>query len=818
MSSVVASHTWEIFLNDRYKHAATVIGQKVSQKILNAYTEGKISNTFKDELLKYYVLMPEGTQTTGLYKKEFNRQEQKKLENPSSSPKDFDVSMIDKLLRRLKPLTELQIHYDKIWTEDEPPGSNSSIEYLIHQVKVNRNDAAHDVHNLTDKELAEKLINLEKLYITLLEKVLTEKGKTLEIISNEVKEIRNDFKNIEVFTKNLQTEVIESCQSHLRTLYRDTYDETNPCDWLGLEKVDIQEVFTDIIISEEEKDLSTNPKPGLNINATKKNVDYRDLLKQQTKSNKTPRVLTLTATGGNGKTTFTRLIVCKWAKKEGDITHLLDFSILFFIELRNLSESSFSELVENRLGDVLNDTGLSLQKLTHVILRQKILFILDGQDEAPQNDFLKDILGLTHTRNNIKLILTTRPSASIQLKTIIDGYSITKLDFHLVGISKENQFIFIQNLVMAMESDTDKQVEILDLVREQLPHLNDSMGEVMQSPLMLTLLAVLWVAGEILESVTTTEVFMKVNNLLRGKLEARIQLKMSTPIAPTLKADIDTFEEYLQEIAFVTFSRLETNFEDATIALLKDKIKQCHMESFDIDLLGHYLAPRKGRKNLIPVMQYSYKHLRMHEYDASKYVCRVLASGSEEDKEVILEQISDERFNNIRAHTIAIMAETDEQLLAQYGQDIVNCEKSKDNNVDGYLRLLTESKCNSAVVEMAATRMAQKEEWEVKNPSGVASVVSVLHRTQPDTLFLDFQDHTVLPLSLPSYLAWIITHKLELRLWLPWTPDSSSSSPTEATTHDDCLLAACHPDARATLTEFSGRLSGSGVTQLPPSL
>ncbi|CAL4119355.1 unnamed protein product, partial [Meganyctiphanes norvegica] len=126
-----------------------------------------------------------------------------------------------------------------------------------------------------------------------------------------------------------------------------------------------------------------------------KNVDYREILKQQTKSNKTPKVLTLTATGGNGKTTYTRLIVCKWAKKEGDIPHLLDFSILFFIELRNLSEASFSELVENRLGDVLNDTGLSLQKLTHVILRQKILFILDGQDEAPQNDFLKDILGLT---------------------------------------------------------------------------------------------------------------------------------------------------------------------------------------------------------------------------------------------------------------------------------------------------------------------------------------------------------------------------------------------------------------------------------------
>ncbi|CAL4089137.1 unnamed protein product, partial [Meganyctiphanes norvegica] len=242
-------------------------------------------------------------------------------------------------------------------------------------------------------EAADKLINLEELYTKLLDKVLTKKGKSLEIVSMEVDEIINDFLNIEIFTKELQTKVIESCQSHLRTLYRDTYDDTNPSNWLGLEKVDIQEVFTDIIISEEERDISKKPKPGLNHSATK-TFDYRKILNQQTRSNKTPRVLTISSIGGNGKTTYTRLIVCKWAKKEIDIPHLLDFNILFYIELRYLSEVSFSELVENRLRDVLNDTKMSFQKLKHIIMRKKILFILDGQDEAPQNDFLKDILGL----------------------------------------------------------------------------------------------------------------------------------------------------------------------------------------------------------------------------------------------------------------------------------------------------------------------------------------------------------------------------------------------------------------------------------------
>ncbi|CAL4127244.1 unnamed protein product, partial [Meganyctiphanes norvegica] len=256
-----------------------------------------------------------------------------------------------------------------------------------------------------------------------------------------------------------------------------------------------------------------------------------------------------------------------------------------------------------------------------------------------------------------------------------------------------------------------------------------------------------------------------------------------------------------------------TIFQESTIAVLKDKIQECKLDGFETEILGHYLAARKGRKQLVPIIYYSYKHLRMHEYDASVHVCHILTSGTEEDKALILKQLRDMRFNNIRVHTIAIMAESDAQLLAQYGQAIVDCGSE-------HLKILAETKFNSTVVDMVTPKMARMKQWEVNNISDVASVVSLLHRTQPETLRLYFYNQTVLPSSLSSYLCKISSHKLKLQLLLPSILCSHRSSTEEAITmhHDDSLLAASHSGAQSTLVLFTGHLSGVSLTHLPSSL
>ncbi|CAL4070492.1 unnamed protein product [Meganyctiphanes norvegica] len=847
MSSGMTSHDEQFFRKLRYGYAATKIANKAMVIILLAFTEGKISATFKDVLLEYYRLLPEGGKREGLYKKEFNQQERQKLEDPSTNPEDFDITLIDKLLRRMKQLTGLAFHYNKVWTEDSPPGSNSRTEYLIYQVKVIRNDASHGIPDLTVREIEDKLTDMEVLYSNLVERVLNEKGKTPEFIRNKTEDIRKDFKelrnpisetltakDIAVYTKEkqeLEHQLLkttrESCRVHLTKIYQESYN-FNPADWLDIDQpLNTEEIFTKIVIKEEEKDFQQS------MPTTTRNCDYSEILMITEKTHqRTPRILTINSSGGNGKTTYTRLLVCKWGKQTNSIPKLDDVDILLYVELRGDSNKTFDDIIKLRLYGVMTDVGLTFQKLKQIIQSLNVLVILDGQDESPQNDLLINTLGLLSTQPKMRVIITTRPGASIALNKIINRYNIPKLDLLITGIDIEDQYKFISNYVVVMEKDTHKQHEILESVNAALPHLNDSMGEIMLSPLMLTLLTLLWVAGKMPgDSITTTQIFTKVNKLLKGKLESRLLLKLKTLSEVSLKAKLTAFEDYLEEIAYQCFCKKESNFEDSTVDLLINKIDILELSDVQLEILGHYLCPRKTRKDLEIQLQYSYRHLRMQEFAASRYVCKIISKGSNEEITRIMSEIQDERHSNIRTHTIALLAEKYPQLLTKYGSSIIDCEKAiidkKDGyadkrNVDSFHRFVSESQCNKAVVDMVTTNMAQMPDWVVRSPSGLAALMVVLQQTQPENLTLQFDNQTSVPTSLTDYLANITKYHLELRLMLPYTPleeDPSSSSPTAAAAvHDAFLSAATPPDGNATLDWFGGRLSRTGIQQLPPSL
>ncbi|CAL4196649.1 unnamed protein product, partial [Meganyctiphanes norvegica] len=119
---------------------------------------------------------------------------------------------------------------------------------------------------------------------------------------------------------------------------------------------DIEEVFTDMIIKEEENKVLSNRLKNDLKDMPDKRCHYKDILTIKTKTKKSPKILTITAIGGNGKTTYTRLFVCKWSKGQSGIPGLDEVDILMFIELRSLSEVSFDGFIRNRLAEVLTDT------------------------------------------------------------------------------------------------------------------------------------------------------------------------------------------------------------------------------------------------------------------------------------------------------------------------------------------------------------------------------------------------------------------------------------------------------------------------------
>ncbi|CAL4138292.1 unnamed protein product, partial [Meganyctiphanes norvegica] len=339
-----------------------------------------------------------------------------------------------------------------------------------------------------------------------------------------------------------------------------------------------------------------------------------------------------------------------------------------------VDENSFDMLLKLRLAKVMEVVGLSFEKLRQIILSVNILFILDGQDESTQNDLLNDILKYVNTPNGIRLIITTRPTASLDLQqNILSSFTLPKLDLELIGISLENQITFITKYVKVMEQDAGKQDDLLLKIDEELPGLNSSLGEIMMSPLMLSLLTLLWVTEQIVDSLTVTEVFTKVNDILKAKLISRLLKKRC---GPNLEAKLNSFQEYLQHVAFQNFSDNEIIFTEKTTVQLKEKCRECGLADVEDNIFEHHFTSRKSRKNLVPVVTYSYRHLRLQEFDSSQHVIRVLlGTGNDLDKEEIMKQLQGDRFNNIRAHILAIMADSHPQLLTQYGKAIVDCVK-----------------------------------------------------------------------------------------------------------------------------------------------
>ncbi|CAL4126166.1 unnamed protein product, partial [Meganyctiphanes norvegica] len=399
----------------RFWYASTKIGKDVLSIIMHAYTAGKITTTFKDQLLAYYGLKlnPKNTPES-LYKKDFTKDEQSLLENTTSSPSSFDVTlssfdvtMSHKVLRRLQHLTKLADHNDKIWTEDNPPGTNKSIEHLIVRVKNERNNACHKLRGLSESELSKKLQELQDLYIDLIDNVLTVMGKSTDIISKtkdeiitKIKELKNPIHDgitdgdIEVFLndkkdfmKKVQKETKEKCQIHLKKIYEDVY-YSNPFEWLDIPyHIDREQIYTEVVIEEESLPFELSIKE-------KKMVKHSDIFNLKDKKLRTPRVITLNSKGGHGKTTSTRLFLYKWSKNNKTIPGLEEIEVLLYVELRNDSEKGFDEILHDHLINHV-ETGLSFQHVKNILLKSHMLVILDGQDEASHNVLLKDLLKLT---------------------------------------------------------------------------------------------------------------------------------------------------------------------------------------------------------------------------------------------------------------------------------------------------------------------------------------------------------------------------------------------------------------------------------------
>lgn len=177
----------------RYFHATTVIGKMPLTEVMCVIKEKMSKPTFREELLVYYSLRPSRKTPEGLYKAEFTAADRQLLDDPWCNPERFDVTLCDKLLRRLRHITGFAFHDEDIWTKSGPYGSNTSLEYMAYRIKDFRNEACHNTRKIGDTEVANLLDELELLHVNFVGNVLSKLGSSWEKINSITDRIKYEY-------------------------------------------------------------------------------------------------------------------------------------------------------------------------------------------------------------------------------------------------------------------------------------------------------------------------------------------------------------------------------------------------------------------------------------------------------------------------------------------------------------------------------------------------------------------------------------------------------------------------------------------------
>jgi predicted NACHT family NTPase len=149
---------------------------------------------------------------------------------------------------------------------------------------------------------------------------------------------------------------------------------------------------------------------------------------------------------GIGKTTFVRYVGYQWSKGQlyAEYTWVFTLTLRKLRLLPNNQELSLSEWIRRSQFSDWPQKNLMLlwrQRIEPAINQNKVLLILDGYDEAPENhpckSVLKDLLTAVGIYANFSLLITTRPSSAGDITE-------KRRNLEIIGFTDENINQYIQ--------------------------------------------------------------------------------------------------------------------------------------------------------------------------------------------------------------------------------------------------------------------------------------------------------------------------------------------------------------------------------------
>lgn len=568
-----------------------------------------------------YLLNNKGYSITKL-KRIFDISQRQKLSDSSILVSSYDITLLFKLLHHV--CDKLEPEGSSAWTVK----NDNRLEWLLTSIKNFRNRVSHSELGLSKREMIQEAANL----LATLENALSAAGtlynQDISEVQEKTKKVRDDIMNIrdqnlgpadlnhyEVMHVNEKLKTILKTEGSLELKSRyENCSQINPVSFLEGKKVllKVKTVFTQIEVESagEKAKGSSVSCPDIIAFCRENNSDGGERSVPQ------PEVFLIEGPAGSGKTTLVKYIKSEWSSPTCTMKGLHDFDLLLFLECRNRSISSFSQLLEHLLPNT-NVKYFRQGEINKFVLSVKTLLIVDGLDEMNSTSEKVFLEVLSMKAENMVIICTSRPEKLQYFQIhVTSEFHIAHLKIIGIADNKIEKFIIkyhneMVRLGLSIQ-DTEALVGYLRKAKSKLQ-------KHFRLPLNLVVLVWLWAddPSRIMRITTASELYIETLKLMKKKLIERLAHNDTT-----LGIDPEVLDEKVT--AFIT-----SMCREALVSLCADMIEKFLPESvmqMKTTCNANALPVKEVMSAFLVINtvsgeeQVSFPHKLLHEFYASMWI------------------------------------------------------------------------------------------------------------------------------------------------------------------------------------------------------
>ncbi|XP_069157798.1 uncharacterized protein [Procambarus clarkii] len=559
-----------------------------------------------------------------------------------------------------------------------------------------------------------------------------------------------------------------------------------------------------------------------------------------------PQCVLLTGEGGMGKTTLLKLILEKWVEDPAAIRHLGTVDLVFYVQCRDSHLNTFHDLLHQLLPQTLRDSDADFQLFKEIILSLNILVLIDGYDEVNDHSgrLVKELLHLPG--KDVRLVITTRPGWDQQLSQLVP-HTRPRCNILVLGITPERRVEFAERTIKVLVEEECQRSDITGRFTQRLEQMSQFLGEYLNTPLTLTLLALLCVeAPEEFNNLTTnTQVYEKIYDFITSKLVSRLTDKHV--VDP--KGKCDQFLFFFEEISLRGIQRKEYDLWPETEAEIREKCDTLGLPQEEV--LSNYFTRTSYRRGLNVVWVFGYFHARYQEYCASRGLVALLLRAEQDrgdqashcvsrvwslindllvdvrkEKRSLGEHLRGSKFDIsdvrhklwVRPRWQNILVSTTGVLCARgvehrFITHIIDLCKMVTPETDELLKHVAESRGSEHVIQAVCEKLRTEHVWRISSVDSWVVLPLVLKQVTPKNIYLIIFDPSQLKQRL-STLSELAKMKVTISLDLGNSIHSKESSFIKK----QCLERLTAPGSKCTLQEFVGVLSEAAIPLLPHTL